>query len=273
MTTSNMNHIMVFDFETTGLPKNAWDNYRLTPTFDVRSGKEIPASIESDFPHSVQLSYILYNTEKNTAKVVDEIIRLPPGVTISKESESIHNISLERTQGKTRKVKNRRTGRYRLMHNFTIEEVLRKFMTDFRKANIVVSHNIQFDKNMLLVEMDRIRKDPKKDIFNTYIQEIYLSNKMYCTARNGAYVCKIKAINCIGKEYYKMPKLIVLYTTLFHEKLDEDKLHNALYDVVLCLRSFCKMRFHIDIYDYNKKIRELIDDVTIKSTAMEQDII
>ena len=273
MTTPTMNYIMVFDFETTGLPKKSWDDYRLTPTFNMRTGNMIPASIESDFPHSVQLSYILYNTEKNTAKVVDEIIRLPMGVTITKESESIHHISLEKTQGKTRKVKNRRTGRFRLQHNLTIEEVLRKFMVDFRKANVVVSHNIQFDKNMLLVEMDRIRKNPKKEIFNDYIQEINVSTKMYCTARNGAYVCKIKAINCIGREYYKIPKLTMLYTTLFHEKLNEDKLHNALYDVVLCLRSFCKMKFNIDIYDYNETLRELIDDVTINNKAMELDTI
>lgn len=264
MTTPIMKYIMAFDFETTGLPKNSWEDYRLTPTFNMRTGDLIPASDQMDFPHSVQLSYILYNTEKNTAKVVNEIIRLPIGVMISKESESIHHISLETTQGKTRKVKNRKTGRYRLQHNLTIEEVLKRFMVDFRKANVVISHNIQFDKNMLLVEMDRLRKNPNKDIFNTYIQEINISNKMYCTAKNGAYVCKIKAINCNGREYYKMPKLLILYTTLFHEKVDETKLHNALYDVVLCLRSFCKMRFNIDIYGYNDTMTRLIDDITIR---------
>jgi len=271
MATSNvpqsMRYIMVFDFETTGLPKNAWEEYKLKPTFNVRTGHMIPASIETDFPHSVQLSYILYDIEKHTAKIVDEIIRLPDGVTITEESESIHHISLEQTQGKTRRVKSRKTGHYRHQPNLTIEQVLRKFMIDYRKAFIVVSHNIRFDKNMLLVEMDRIRRMPKKNIFDTYIQEINTSNKMYCTAQNGSYVCKIKAVNRIGKEYYKMPKLTILYVTLFNEKLHEDKLHNALYDVVLCLRCFCKMRFDIDLYYYNDKMMDLIDNVTDTSSS------
>ena len=66
------------------------------------------------------------------------------------------------TQGKNRKVKNKRTGRFRMQYHLTIDEVLLKFMKDFEKADVIVSHNIQFDKNMLLVEMDRLRKLPEK---------------------------------------------------------------------------------------------------------------
>jgi len=253
-------YIMVFDFETTGLPKKAWTNYSLNPTTDVRTGHSIPASNESDYPHSVQLSYILYDIENETAKIFDEIVKLTNGVNITAESQAIHNISLERTQGKTRRVKNRQTGRYRLQYNLTIEEILRKFMPDFLKADIIVSHNIQFDRNMLLVEMDRIRR--YKPVFDTYIQEVYTSKKMYCTAKNGAYVCKISALNRFGKEYYRMPKLIVLYSTLFDHKLNDAKLHNALYDVVICLRCFCQMQFGVDIYGRNSKITALLDDLT-----------
>ena len=260
-----MNSIMVFDFETTGLPKRAWTDYTLKPTINKRNGQMIPASVESDYPYAVQLSYILYNIEKKTARIVDDIVRLPENVMISPESEAIHHISLEKTQGKTRKVMNREIGIYYFQKNLTIEQVLHKFMKDFRKADVVVSHNIQFDRNMLLVEMDRIRTNPKKKVFDEYIQEIYTSNKMFCTAKNGANVCKLRAINRIGQEYYRMPKLIVLYTTLFQEgKLNEDKLHNALYDVILCLRSFCKMQLNVDIYGINKQITTLIDDVTNK---------
>ena len=54
----------------------------------------------------VQLSYILYDNVLNKEKIFNEIIRLPEGVQITPESESIHKISLEITQGKNRKVKN-----------------------------------------------------------------------------------------------------------------------------------------------------------------------
>jgi DNA polymerase III epsilon subunit-like protein len=262
---STPRYIMVFDFETTGLPKNAWTDYSLTPTNDMRTGHFIPASNEADFPHAVQLSYILYDTEKNTAKIFDEVIRLPEGITISPESQAIHHISLEKTQGKTRRVLNRNTKHYRKQYNLTMDEIIRKFMPDFRKADIVVSHNIQFDRNILLVEMDRLRQT--RPIFNSYIQEIYTNKKMYCTAKNGAFVCKIAALNRLGKPYYKMPKLTVLYVTLFgkEDQLDESKLHNALYDVVICLRCFIKMRYDVDIYGKNAKITSLFDNIIVRT--------
>jgi len=258
-------YIMVFDFETTCLPKNAWTDYSLTPTNNMKTGHVIPASNEADYPHAVQLSYILYDTEKNTAKIFDEIVRLTEGVIISPESEAIHHISLEKTQGKTRRVLNRYTKHYRKQFNLTIDEIIRKFMSDFRKADIVVSHNIKFDRNILLVEMDRLRQN--KPIFNNYIQEIYTNKKMYCTAKNGAFVCKIAALNRFGKQYYKMPKLTVLYTTLFGKEnmLDVTKLHNALYDVVICLRCFIKMRYDIDIYGKNTKITSLFDNIIVRT--------
>jgi len=256
-------YVLVFDFETTGLPKNSWTNYSLNPTTDVRTGHSIPASDDSDYPHAVQMSYILYDMEKNTAKIFDEIVQLQSGVGITAESQAIHHISLERTQGKTRRVKNRQTGRYRLQFNLTIGEILRKFMPEFRKADVIVSHNIQFDRNILLAEMDRLRRN--KPIFDTYIQEVYTSRKTYCTAKNGAYVCKIGAINRIGREYYRMPKLTVLYATLFGDiQLDQTKLHNALYDVIICLRCFCQMQLGVDIYGLNNTVSALLDDLTAK---------
>ena len=133
-------------------------------------------------------------------------------------------------------------------------------MKDYQKADIIVSHNVQFDKNMLLVEMDRLRKIPsdKYLIFNDYIQEIYFSNKFYCTALHGKSVWKNVGINYKGVSYYKIPKLSILYQTLFGVLPNEEKLHNALYDVVICIRCFYMMRYNIDIIEYNRKIRELL---------------
>jgi DNA polymerase III epsilon subunit-like protein len=250
--------VLVFDFETTGLPKNSWVDYELEPVY--KNGMMFGKSEEKDYPYAIQLSYILYDNVTNKAKVVNEMIRLPDGIDITESSYLIHKISLDMTQGKTRKIKSRKTRRYRYDYNYTIDKVLQKFMTDFQKADVVVSHNVQFDKNMILVEMDRLRKIPhdKYIIFNDYIQEIYYSKKFYCTALNGKSVWKNIGTNCKGIAYYKIPKLSILYQTLFGVLPNEEKLHDALYDVVICIRCFYMMRYNIDIIDYNRKIKELI---------------
>jgi hypothetical protein len=110
-------------------------------------------------------------------------------------------------------------------------------------------------------------EDSEKTLFEKWNAKGYRNKKMYCTAKNGAFVCKIAALNRFGKQYYKMPKLIVLYTTLFgkEDMLDITKLHNALYDVVICLRCFIKMRYDIDIYGKNTKITSLFDNIIIRT--------
>jgi len=250
--------VLVFDFETTGLPKNSWVDYEIQTTF--KNGMLFGASNEYDYPHAIQLSYILYNTSTNKAKVVNELIQLPDGVHITDSSYQIHNISLEMTQGKTRKIKSRKTRRYRYDYNYKIDKVLHKFMEDYQKADVIVSHNVQFDKNILLAEMDRLRKlpDAKYIIFNDYIKEIYFSNKFYCTALNGKAVWKNVGLNSRGISYYKIPKLSILYQTLFGVSPNEERLHDALYDVVICIRCFYMMRYNIDIVEYNRKIKELL---------------
>ena len=255
----NERFVLVFDFETSGLPKNSWVDYEIQTVY--KNGMIFGQSNEKDYPHAIQLSYILYDNLLNKAKVVNELIRLPDGVEITDSSYSIHKISLSMTQGKTRKIKSRKTRRYRYDYNYTIDKVLHKFMTDFQKANVIVSHNVQFDKNMLLVEMDRLRNlsDAKYAIFNDYIRDIYFSQKFYCTALNGKDVWKNVGINYKGLTYYKIPKLTILYQTLFGVLPNEERLHDALYDVVICIRCFYMMRYNIDIVEYNRKIRELLN--------------
>jgi hypothetical protein len=44
-----------------------------------------------------------------------------------------------------------------------------------------------------------------------------------------------------------MPKLNALYTHLFGYAPDESKLHDALMDVVICMRCFYKIRYDVDL--------------------------
>jgi DNA polymerase III epsilon subunit-like protein len=277
----NERYVLIFDFETNDLPDKSveWDNFQPNPTIQryrdgnpvidrvTRQPKMTPASDSSKWPHSVQFCYILYDNQTNQAKIVNEILRLPEGVTMSAESEAVHKISLEKSQGQTKKIMDPVTGAETMIFNPEIEDVLREFMADFAKADVIVAHNLRFDRNMLLAEMDRLRKrsDPEYEIFEEYIQALYDNKKEFCTANFGADVCKIEAINKAGKEYYKMPKLKVLYENLFGYEPDESKLHDALMDVVICMRCFYKIRYDVDICSVENADAEIVGYINLLS--------
>ena len=103
----NERFVLTFDFETSGLPKNSWVDYEIQTVY--KNGMMFGTSNETDYPHAIQLSYILYDNLTNKAKVVNEMIRLPDGVEITDSSYLIHKISLDMTQGKTRRIKSRKT--------------------------------------------------------------------------------------------------------------------------------------------------------------------
>jgi DNA polymerase III epsilon subunit-like protein len=255
-------YTLTFDFETNRLPDESvvWDEFKISekldtyrdsgkPVIDRKTGKQkvLPKSDASKWPHSVQFCYILYDNQLHTAKVVNEVIRLPEGETMDPGSEAVHKISLAKTQGRTKRIVNPKTGEEMMTFNPEIHEVLIEFMKDFEKADVIVAHNLHFDRNMLLAEMDRLRRRQGFEVFEEYIQNLYANKKEFCTGKFGADVCQISAVNKMGKEYYKMPKLNALYTHLFGYAPDESKLHDALMDVVICMRCFYKIRYDVDL--------------------------
>lgn len=259
-------YTLTFDFETNRLPDESvvWDEFKISekldtyrdsgrPVIDRKTGKQkvLPKSDASKWPHSVQFCYILYDNQLHTAKIVNEIIRLPEGETMDPGSEAVHKISLAKTQGRTKRIVNPKTGEEMMTFNPEIHEVLVEFMKDFEKADVIVAHNLHFDRNMLLAEMDRLRRRQGFEIFEEYIQNLYANKKEFCTGKFGADVCQISAVNKMGKEYYKMPKLNALYTHLFGYAPDESKLHDALMDVVICMRCFYKIRYDVDLCQQN----------------------
>ena len=265
--------VLIFDFETNNLPHDSvsWDEYEPYQTIQKyksgipktdRNGKMMiqEASDPSLWPHAVQFCYILYDNLTNEAKIVNEIIRLPVGVTMSPTSQAIHKISLEYTQEKTKKYVNPLTGEIEYKHHPYIQEVLEEFIGDFQRADVIVAHNLRFDRNMLLVEMDRLIRNGNEK-FKDSLESLYSNKKEFCTANCGADVCKIEAINKIGKAYYKIPRLCHLYKHLFGYEPDESKLHDALTDVVVCMRCFYKMRYNIEIdTTFDIRVVQLINE-------------
>ena len=213
--------VMVFDTETTGLPKYM---------------KHTPNQNNLDnWPHIVQLSYIIYDTDTDSVlNITDHIIRVPEGVQITEENAAIHGITQE-------------ISRQGIPLNVAIDE----FMVDFDKVDLIVAHNIEFDKKMLMVELYRLG-------YILCVDKIHASTKYVCTMQEGIDLCNIKAFTKIEKkEYIKWPTLAELCQHLFN--YEPTNLHNALNDVAICLRCFLKMRFDVDVCEKNDTILQMIN--------------
>ena len=222
--------VLVFDTETNGLPKNM----RAAPN----------NSNFNDWPNVVQLSYILYDTEaKRVVEIHDHIIRVPEGVNITEESIKFHGITNEISQN----------------NGTPFEQVINTFMENFRLADLIVAHNVEFDQKIVAAELFRIMQTASnKDYWLSALNDIVNAQKYYCTMQQGIDLCNIKAVTKIEKkEYTKFPTLLELCKYLF---LYEPKnLHNSLNDVLVCFQCFYQMRFNINICKENNLIKSLID--------------
>jgi len=198
--------VLVFDTETTGLPTE-----RNASIMDV-----------SKWPYVIQLSYILYDSEtKQVIDMADDLIQLPIGVEITPGSEAIHHISLMMCQA----------------HGIRMLDALNCFNKAMDNADVIVGHNISFDKRMLMVESKRLGKYQRFTINGVRKPE-------YCTMKMSTDLCKIEVISPTGKPYFKYPTLSELHFKLF-DNLPKGT-HNALADILICLRCYLKL-----VYDYD----------------------
>jgi len=213
--------VMVFDTETTGLPKYM---------------KHTPNQNNLDnWPHIVQMSYIIYDTDTDRVlNITDHIIRVPEGVQITEENAAIHGITQEISQ-----------------QGIPLNMALDEFMVEFDNMDLIVAHNIEFDKKMLMAELYRAN-------YILCVDKIRASTKYVCTMQEGIDLCNIKAFTKIEKkEYIKWPTLAELCQHLF--KYEPKNLHNSLNDVAICLRCFLKMRFDRDVCEKNDTIMQMIN--------------
>ncbi|MHC1777526.1 MAG: 3'-5' exonuclease [Lentimicrobium sp.] len=116
--------ILIFDTETTGLPKNYY----------------APASEVDNWPRLVQLAWQIYDIEGKLLEESDNIIK-PTDFVIPDEATKVHGISNNRALNSGKDLKN----------------VLTKFRNLIEKADVVVGHNIEFDLNIIKAEFYRAK--------------------------------------------------------------------------------------------------------------------
>lgn len=114
---------LVFDTETTGLPKNY----------------NSPVSDSDNWPRLVQIAWQLHDETGALISSNNFIVR-PEGFDIPFNSAKIHGISTE----------------YAKEHGLPLEEVLSLFEKVLSKTKIVVGQNIEFDLNIIGAEHYRL---------------------------------------------------------------------------------------------------------------------
>ena len=114
---------LIFDTETTGLPKNY----------------KAPITDSDNWPRCVQIAWQLHDELGNLIENKDFLIR-PDGFNIPFEAEQIHGISTQLASEKGK----------------PLSDVLASFNKAIAKAQFIVGHNIDFDLNIMGAEFYRM---------------------------------------------------------------------------------------------------------------------
>jgi DNA polymerase III epsilon subunit-like protein len=198
------------------------------------------------WPHIVQFSYIIFDTETNTiVKLKDCIIKVLDSLVISEDASKIHGITNEMTE-----------------KGVNLNDALKEFFDSLRNVHLLVGHNIEFDINMLYIELLRIiyyQENISSYKFDLHLLTNY--KNIYCTMKESIELCNIKMISKLGKEYKKFPKLSELHEKLFG--IIPKNLHNSLIDILITLRCFMKLKYNRDIALESKKYKNMIIKLNI----------
>lgn len=196
-----MDLTLVYDTETTGLP-----------------GKKASFR-DDDYPHLVQIAWIVVN--ELTGKIVDEVqyIIKPDGWTIPKEAEEVHRISTRRakTEGKP------------------LITVLNSFNVSLQKVNKIVAHNEAFDRGIL-----------QSSFYRAKMATTYSKKVIQCTMQS-----TYKWVNAphtkenlekwpFLKNKIKWCNMQELHTKLFSEGFEEA--HDALVDVKALAKCYLELK-------------------------------
>ena len=209
--------LLIFDTETTGLPPD----------------RHTPLIATARWPHIVQLSYMLYDTDTHQIiKIVDTLVQLSPNICIPEVCTKIHGITHKMCDDKGKDIK----------------DILLEFNNALIEADRLIGHNIKFDKNILTVEYIRNR------LINNFLDN-NVPIPEFCTMLNSIELCSLYRTNNSGMQYKKYPKLVELHEKLFNET--PNGLHNAMADVIVCLRCYYKMQFDKDILEFSPELVSL----------------
>jgi len=226
-----------------------------------------------------QLSYIMYNLQTNEYKffnkfitdiplnTVDYLLKRGPFDENGALSDEIYEMN---PKNYTHPISVRTLLKMRdpstLSDNkSTIFDALAEFIEDVGKCTVITAHNASFDRRLVFCELARIKvKDQSSKLFDDFLM---VQDKMYCTMCMSKEIAHIdtKIVKGLTKRvpYFerekvysnpssvrydfvevpaiKSPALWEVYDRMFGYPLIEELMHDALNDVVACLRVFYRL--------------------------------
>lgn len=188
-----MKTILFFDTETTGLPQDYKASYTNT----------------NNWPRLVQLAWVLYHDDTEVSSG-DWLVK-PEGFIIPEDASDIHGHDHEK----------------RVQHGSDLKLVLNDFWGDVKQSEVMIAHNIDYDKNICGSEYHRAGAEAHARSF--------MMKPMFCTMKASTDFCKIP-----GQYGYKWPKLEELYQILFDEQLENT--HDALVDIRATAKCFFELK-------------------------------
>lgn len=141
---------IIFDTETTGLPKNS-----VAPHTDT-----------DNWPRVVQLAWQLHEDNGKLIHAANHIV-YPDGFTIPFNAEKVHGISTERAQ----------------QEGNPLQDVLEKFEADLINGPVLVAHNIEFDLKTIGAEFVRLDRDTMLHNLEQY--DTSEQTKDFCRLKGG----------------------------------------------------------------------------------------
>lgn len=158
----------------------------------------------------VQVSWKLVDDSWTVIDDQDFIIQPHGYMTMPERAEAVHQISFERAQREGADLRTVLGG---------------PLLQAIQRCDAIVAHNASFDIKMILTSAHR-----------AYLYEIYrealAGKQIFCTQKNCRTFCLAQDKN--GR--IKNPRLSEVYKKVFGE--DFENAHNAVYDVVACMRVF-----------------------------------
>ena len=261
--------VCVFDTETSGLPplipgkdwkERTKNDSRLLNYIDLDADKSLWEKMLPLWPSIIQLSYIIYDTETpEESKIFNKYIDIPIEIVITESSFAIHHINKVFIENLPAEKKS------------PIEDVVLEFLKDISNSQVkyVVGHNVQFDRKMIISEILRY-KSKKPELMN-YMEFMMNDKHFACTMIDTTDICNIPLeIKYKDKQtgedkvFFKpkSPKLIESYFHYFGYYPSGESLHDAIVDVILCLRVFIQYKYNIDVCGTNEIITDYIKKIS-----------
>lgn len=142
---------LIFDTETTGLPKN-W---------------KAPITDTDNWPRMVQLAWQCHDVEGNFLFAKNHVIT-PDGYTIPEDVVAVHGITTEIAYEK----------------GIPLKEALEDFMADVEKSKFIIGHNVNFDINIVGCELIRSEMD-EQTLVNAPMIDTMTGSKEFCALTRG----------------------------------------------------------------------------------------